>query len=74
MMNTTKETTDAMTLMHEIHPDDSHWWGFAALPDELDYPFNGEDNPLTLSFRQIGLREYGGFATRRTALLFIGGW
>jgi len=48
MMNTTKETTDAMTLMHEIHPEDSHWWGFAALPDELDYPFNGEDNPLTL--------------------------
>ena len=27
---------------------DEHWWGFAALPDGVDYPENGEDNPLTL--------------------------
>ena len=47
-MNTTKETTDVMTPMHELAPEASHWWGFAAMPDELEYPFNGEDNPLTL--------------------------
>ena len=37
-----------MTPMHEIRPEDSHWWGFAAMPEEMEYPFNGEDNPLTL--------------------------
>ena len=26
----------------------SHWWGFAALPDGVEYPYNGEGNPLTL--------------------------
>lgn len=26
----------------------NHWWGFAQLPDGVDYPTNGEDNPLTL--------------------------
>ena len=25
-----------------------HWWGFAALPQGMEYPSNGEDNPLTL--------------------------
>ena len=26
----------------------SHWWGFAAMPEDMEYPSNGEDNPLTL--------------------------
>ena len=26
----------------------SHWWGFAALPKELEQPYHGEDNPMTL--------------------------
>ena len=26
----------------------SHWWGFAAMPESMVYPSNGEDNPLTL--------------------------
>ena len=26
----------------------AHWWGFAAIPDEMEYPFNGAENPLTL--------------------------
>ncbi len=26
----------------------SHWWGFAALPENLTYPENGLDNPMTL--------------------------
>ncbi len=26
----------------------SHWWGFAAMPEGMEYPSNGEDNPLTL--------------------------
>ena len=25
-----------------------HWWGFAQLPEGMDYPSNGEDNPMTL--------------------------
>lgn len=25
-----------------------HFWGFADLPEETEYPYNGEDNPLTL--------------------------
>lgn len=25
-----------------------HFWGFADLPDEVEYPYNGEDNPMTL--------------------------
>ena len=25
-----------------------HWWGFAAMPENMAYPTNGEDNPLTL--------------------------
>ncbi|MEE0903005.1 MAG: DUF1963 domain-containing protein [Prevotellamassilia sp.] len=28
--------------------DAPHWWGYAALPDGVDYPMNGDDNPLTL--------------------------
>ena len=24
-----------------------HWWGFAALPDGCEYPYRGEDSPLT---------------------------
>ena len=44
----TKETTDATTRGPKMPLDASHWWGFAAMPAELDYPFNGEDNPLTL--------------------------
>ena len=27
---------------------DGHWWGFAALPEGMEYPYNGEENPLTL--------------------------
>lgn len=26
----------------------SHWWGFAAMPEDMEYPNNGEDNPMTL--------------------------
>lgn len=26
----------------------SHWWGFATMPEGMEYPSNGEDNPLTL--------------------------
>lgn len=25
-----------------------HFWGFADLPEGTDYPYNGEDNPMTL--------------------------
>ena len=25
-----------------------HWWGFAAMPENMTYPSNGEDNPMTL--------------------------
>lgn len=25
-----------------------HWWGYAALPEEVVYPYNGDNNPLTL--------------------------
>ena len=47
-MNTTKEMTDAMMPMHDFPLDAPHWWGFAALPEEMEYPYNGEENPLTL--------------------------
>lgn len=26
----------------------NHFWGFAQLPDNIPYPSNGEDNPMTL--------------------------
>ncbi len=26
----------------------NHWWGFASLPENIAYPYNGDDNPLTL--------------------------
>jgi len=25
-----------------------HWWGFATLPEGLEQPYRGEDNPMTL--------------------------
>lgn len=25
-----------------------HWWGFAAMPNTMEYPSRGQDNPLTL--------------------------
>ena len=25
-----------------------HWWGFAAMPENMMYPSNGKDNPMTL--------------------------
>ena len=25
-----------------------HWWGFAAMPQGMEYPSNGQENPLTL--------------------------
>lgn len=25
-----------------------HWWGFAAMPNTMEYPLRGQDNPLTL--------------------------
>ena len=25
-----------------------HWWGFASMPEGMEYPCNGEDNPMTL--------------------------
>lgn len=25
-----------------------HWWGFAAMPEGMDYPYCGEDDPMTL--------------------------
>ena len=25
-----------------------HWWGFATMPENMTYPSNGEDNPMTL--------------------------
>lgn len=34
--------------MDQIAPNAPHWWGFAAMPENMNYPFNGEDNPLTL--------------------------
>jgi hypothetical protein len=34
--------------MDQIAPNAPHWWGFAAMPENMDYPFNGEENPLTL--------------------------
>ena len=48
MTTNMKKTTDAMTPGLNIAEDASHWWGFAAMPDNLEYPCNGEDNPLTL--------------------------
>ncbi|MBP5658516.1 MAG: DUF1963 domain-containing protein [Paludibacteraceae bacterium] len=27
---------------------DSHWWGFASMPEGMQQPYNGDDNPLTL--------------------------
>ncbi len=29
-------------------PLEDHWWGFAVMPEAMDYPYNGDDNPLTL--------------------------
>ena len=28
-----------------------HWWGFAAMPQGMEYPSNGQENPLTLVTR-----------------------
>lgn len=33
---------------YKIAPDAPHWWGFAAMPEEMEYPFNGAENPMTL--------------------------
>ena len=35
-------TTDTMNTFQ------SHWWGFAALPEGLEMPYRGEENPMTL--------------------------
>lgn len=35
---------------------DEHWWGFAAMPDGIAYPYRGEDNPMTL-IAQLHLGE-----------------
>lgn len=32
---------------HSLTPEE-HWWGFAQLPEETDYPTGTDDNPLTL--------------------------
>lgn len=26
----------------------SHWWGFAAMPEDMEYPCSYDDNPMTL--------------------------
>ena len=33
-----------ITQMHMIE----HWWGFATMPENMTYPSNSEDNPMTL--------------------------
>ena len=43
-----KMMTDDMTRGHKISAEPGHWWGFAALPEGMAYPYNGEENPLTL--------------------------
>jgi len=42
------QTTDAMMHGHELSLDAPHWWGYAAMPEEIEYPYNGEGNPMTL--------------------------
>ena len=48
-----KNPTDDM--MHGPDIADAHRWGFAALPEGVEYPYNGEDNPMTL----IGQYHFG---------------
>lgn len=41
-----KNPMDDMTLGCDISAE--HRWGFAALPEGVEYPYSGEDNPMTL--------------------------
>ena len=41
-----KNPTDDMMLGCDLSAP--HRWGFAALPEGVEYPYNGDDNPMTL--------------------------